>query len=60
MRRCGILSASAYERGEDMKPRNKIQPLPFVLPALFIYILTVIINSVSMGYSLFPGMESVI
>ena len=43
MRRCGILSASAYERGEDMKPRNKIQPLPFVLPALFIYILTVII-----------------
>ena len=26
-----------------MKPRNKIQPLPFVLPALIVYILTVII-----------------
>ena len=37
-----------------MKPRNKIQPLPFVLPALFIYILTVIIPILwSMGYSLF-------
>ena len=32
-----------------MKPRNKIQPLPFVLPALFVYILTVIINSVVNG-----------
>ena len=37
-----------------MKPRNKIQPLPFVLPALFVYILTVIIPILwSMGYSLF-------
>ena len=37
-----------------MKPRNKIQPLPFVLPALIVYILTVIIPILwSMGYSLF-------
>ena len=35
-----------------MKPRNKIQPLPFVLPALFVYILTVIITNLwTMGYS---------
>lgn len=49
-----LLSASACERGYDMKPRNKIQPLPFVLPALIVYILTVIIPILwSMGYSLF-------
>lgn len=37
-----------------MKPKNKMQPLPFVLPALIVYIMTVIIPIVwSMGYSFF-------
>lgn len=37
-----------------MKPKNKIQPLMFVLPALIVYILTVIVPILwSMGYSFF-------
>ena len=37
-----------------MKPKNKIQPLMFVLPALIVYVLTVIVPILwSMGYSFF-------
>lgn len=37
-----------------MKPKNKVQPLMFVLPALIVYVATVIIPIIwSMGYSFF-------
>ena len=37
-----------------MKPKNKIQPLMFIAPALLVYIATVIIPIIwSMGYSFF-------